>query len=156
MLIPLLHRRRKAVAEAMKTVKSGTASVAETKRVYGFRLVVAGLMWASIYLLSRGLLELQLPGQSVRVLVALMPVPFFLWFLWRWMEGVARIDELERRIELEALAFAFPICVVLLMTLGLLEIAVPLNPDDWSYRDVWAMMPALYYAGLWRARRRYQ
>ena len=72
------------------------------------------------------------------------------------MKGVGRMDELERRIELEALAFAFPIAVVLLMTLGLLDLATPLNPDDWSLRHVWAMMPALYFMGLWRAKRRYQ
>ena len=41
------------------------------------------------------------------------------------------------------------------MTLGLLEIAMPLDPADWSYRHVWAMMPLLYI-GLWRANRRYQ
>ncbi len=72
------------------------------------------------------------------------------------MKGVSQMDELERRIELEALAFAFPIAVVLLMTLGLLDVAIPLNPDDWSLRHVWAMMPVLYYIGLWRAKRRYQ
>ena len=66
------------------------------------------------------------------------------------------MDELERRIELEALAFAFPITVVLLMTLGLMELAMPLNRDDWSYRHVWALMPTLYFIGLWRAKRRYQ
>jgi hypothetical protein len=69
---------------------------------------------------------------------------------------VGQMDELERRIELEALAFAFPIAVVVLMTLGLLDLARPLNPDDWSPRHVWAMMPALYFMGLWRAKRRYQ
>jgi len=45
--------------------------------------------------------------------------------------------------------------VLLLMTLGLMELAVTLNPDDWSYRHVWAMLPMLYLAGLVFARRRY-
>jgi len=34
-------------------------------------------------------------------------VPFFVWWLWTWMKGVSQMDELERRIELEALGFAF-------------------------------------------------
>ena len=74
------------------------------------------------------------------------------------MKGLGTMDELERRIQLEALAlaFAFPICVVGFMTLGLLEIAAGLNPDDWSYRHVWLMMPMLYYFSLWRAKRRYE
>ena len=66
------------------------------------------------------------------------------------------MDELERRIELEALGFAFPAAVVFLMTIGLLDIAISLNPDDFSLRHIWAMMPIFYFAGLWRAKRRYQ
>ncbi len=31
-----------------------------------------------------------------------------------------------------------------------------LNPDDWSYRHVWLMMPMLYYFSLWRATRCYE
>jgi hypothetical protein len=45
--------------------------------------------------------------------------------------------------------------MLLLMALGLLELAVPLSRDDWSYRHVWAMLPILYYGGLALARRRY-
>jgi len=117
---------------------------------------VRGLLWGAIYLLSRGLLELSIEPRALRVAIALLPVPFFVWWLWTWMQGVSKMDELERRIELEALAFAFPIAVTILMTLGLLDLAMPLNPDDWSPRHIWAMMPAIYFLGLWRAKRRYQ
>lgn len=150
-----IHIRRRIQKDREEAERAGGA-IEQTSRVYGLRLLFAGLLWASTYLLSRGLLEWPLPSQSVRVAVAVIPLPFFVWFLWVWMRGVAVMDELQRRIELEALAFAFPISVVLLMTLGLMGLAIPLNPDDWSYRHVWAMMPALYYAGLWRAKRRYQ
>ena len=42
------------------------------------------------------------------------------------------------------------------MTLGLLDVAIPSIPDDFSLHHVWPMMPLLYYIGLWRAKRRYQ
>jgi hypothetical protein len=148
------------VADALKDVKdvvnSAGAAVERSKQIYGTRLVVRGVLWMAIYAVSRGLLELDVAPTAGRVAIALLPVPFFVWWLWTWMKGVSQMDELERRIELEALAFAFPIAVVLLMTLGLLDLAMPLNPDDWSPRHVWAMMPALYFMGLWRAKRRYQ
>jgi hypothetical protein len=144
-----------AMADVQRAVELGGSAVQETRRVYGIRLLRAGLFWGSTYILSRGLLELPIADQTVRVLIALAPVPLFIWFLWVWLKGLGSMDELQRRIELEALAFAFPICVVLLMTLGLLELAMPLNKDDWSYRHVWALMPALYFFGLWRAKRRY-
>jgi len=142
--------------ESKEVVDHAMEAVAQTKRVYGARLLMRGLLWVAIYVVARGLLETAIEPRSLRIAIAVLPVPFFVWWLWTWMKGVRRMDELERRIELEALAFAFPIAVVLLMTLGLLDLAMPLNPDDWSLRHVWAMMPALYFMGLWRAKRRYQ
>lgn len=159
MLTPILHRMRKA-AQALEDSKGAVTSAGEaleqTTRIYGIRLLVRGLLWISIYALSRGLLELDIVEPTARVAIALVPAPFFAWWLWTWMKGVSQMDELERRIELEALAFAFPLAVILLMTLGLLDVAIALNPNDFSPRHVWAMMPLLYCAGLWRAKRRYQ
>ena len=159
MLTPILHRKRKtaqALEDSKHAITSAGEALEQTKRIYGIRLLVRGLLWISIYALSRGLLELDIAGPAARVAIALLPVPFFAWWLWTWMKGVSEMDELERRIELEALAFAFPLAVILLMTLGLLDVAIGLNPNDFSPRHVWAMMPVLYYFGLWRAKRRYQ
>jgi hypothetical protein len=44
---------------------------------------------------------------------------------------------------------------MLLMTLGLVELVVPLNRDDWSYRHVWQMQGIIYCLGLYAAKRRY-
>ena len=160
MLTAILHKRRKAIEEAAKAAKLGAHTAGEaveaTRRVYGVRLLVAGLLWVSIYLIARGLLALDVGTPIVRAAIALLPVPFFISYLWTWMKGLKEMDELERRIELEALGFAFPAALVLLMTIGLLDIAIALNPDDFSLRHIWAMLPLLYYVGLWRAKRRYQ
>lgn len=153
------HIRRKldaARAEARKAGVEAALSVEQTHRVYGYRLLLTGALWASVYGFSRGLLAMDIEERWIRIGLALIPIPFFVSFLWMWMKGVGTMDELERRIQLEALALAFPLMAVLLMTLGLLEVAVGPNPDDWSLRHVWLMMPLLYYFSLWRAKRRYQ
>jgi len=156
MLIPILHRKRKAAEAAAKAIQEAGGTIEQTKRIYGTRLLVRGLLWASVYLLSRGLLELAIPSAPLRVAIALLPTPFFIYYLWTWMKGVSEMDELQRRIELEALGFAFPAAVVFLMTIGLLDLAVTLNPDDWSLHHVWLMLPLFYYVGLFRAKRRYE
>jgi hypothetical protein len=109
-----------------------------------------------VYLAARLLLELPTLSWWSRFLIALAPTPLFAWVLWTIARGVAAMDELQRRIQLEALAFAFPVTLLLVMTLGLLEIAIGLNPNDWSYRHVWPMLFVLYLAGLGRAKRRYE
>jgi hypothetical protein len=151
MLTAFLHRRRMA-AKALENAQSGIGS---TRKIYGTRLLIRGLLWVSVYLLSRGLLKLDVDQTALRVAIALLPVPFFVSYLWTWMNGVAAMDELQRRIELEALGFAFPATLVFLMTIGLLDLAVTLPPEVFRLHELWLMMPMLYYIGLWRAQRRY-
>lgn len=118
--------------------------------------------WASaavfllLFFAARLTLELDGLTTGVRVAIALAPLPAFLWFLREFVRAVSSGDELERRMQLEALAIAFPSTVILLMTLGLLQIAVPLSEDDWSYRHIWPIIYVFYLMGLTWARRRYR
>lgn len=115
----------------------------------------AAVLFVLAYFAARALLEVEGMGSALRIASALMPVAPFAWMLREIARGVRGMDELEQRIQLEALALAFPLALVLLMTLGLLELAVHLPPEDLGYRHVWAMMPMLYFAGLALARKKY-
>src|ERR1044072_8171041 len=137
MLSAILHRKRKAA----KDLAAVAETVEQHRQVYGTRLLVRGLLWASVYLISRGLLELDLAQTWLRAAIAVLPIPFFIWYLWTWFKGAEAMDELQRRIELEALGFAFPATVVLLMTIGLLDLAVTLPPEDFSLHNIWLMLP---------------
>ena len=150
---------KRVVDGVRHTVDGAMQAVEESRKIYGTRLLLRGLLWMLIYVVALWLLTgramVEIESRPVRVGVALLPAPFFVWWLWTWMKGVMRMDELQRRIELEALAFAFPATLVFLATLGLLDTAIALNPADFSLRHVWLMVPMLYYIGLWRAQRRY-
>ena len=110
--------------------------------------------WFVTWLVARVILESTVPTW-LRVIAALAPTPIAAAALVTIVRGARELDELEKRIQLEALAIAFVLAVLLIMTLGLMELAVTLNRDDWSYRHVWAMLPPMYFAGLVVARRRY-
>jgi hypothetical protein len=111
--------------------------------------------WFVAWIGARVVLESQSIPTWTRVVAALAPVPLGAAALVAIVRGARELDELEKRIQLEALATAFVLAVLLIMTLGLMELAVTLNRDDWSYRHVWAMLPMLYLAGMVFARRRY-
>ena len=93
MLTPILHRKRKAAEAAAQAIKAAGGAIEQTKRVYGTRLLVRGLLWLSVYLLARGLLELTIPSAPARVAIALLPTPFFIYYLWTWMKGVGKMDD---------------------------------------------------------------
>jgi hypothetical protein len=114
-----------------------------------------GALWILLYFLARMLLAKSTAPTGVRVVIALAPIPAFVAFLWLVIKGVRSADEFERRIHLEALAVAYPLAMLLLMVLALLQRAVALKFEDWSYAHVWYYLPLFYLFGLWMARRRY-
>lgn len=124
------------------------------------RTLYIGLPVTAFWLLSYlgvrlALKELQLDSW-LRVTLALFPVVPTALFLWLVVANIRNLDELQRRVHLEALAIAFPLSILLLWTLGLLQLAIDLPADDWSYRHVWVYLPLFYFAGLAIAWRRYQ
>lgn len=117
---------------------------------------VTTVLFAASYAAAMAVLKsVEMPA-SARVAIALLPFPFFVAFLIAEIRLLRRVDELERRIQLEALAVAFPAAMLLMMGLGLLERAVVLSPADWSYRHTWFFLPLFYFIGLGIARRRYR
>jgi hypothetical protein len=114
-----------------------------------------GIAWLLFYFGARLLLESDALQTWQRVAIAVAPIPVAAIALGLIVRGARELDELELRIQLEALATAFLLTILFLMTLGLMQRAVTLKFEDWSYAHVWAMLPTLYFLGLIVARRRY-
>ena len=119
-------------------------------------VISAAVLWALVYFLARWLLDNHQLQDGLRVAVALTPILPFAIFLMLMLAGIRQMDELHRKVHLEALAIAFPLTMLLLMLLGLLELVIPLSPEDWSYRHVWQFLPLFYFLGLAFTWRRYQ
>jgi hypothetical protein len=129
-----------------------TSGAPSGRAVLGFLL-----LWLGSYFAVRFYLEAH-PGleSTIRLALSFIPTPMFGAFLWSFIRSLRRADELERRIQLEALAVAFPLGLLLLTTLGLVQRAVELDFQDWSYNHVWPMFVIFYLAGLAMARKRYR
>lgn len=122
----------------------------------GIVTISAAAVWLIVYLSCRIVLEKFQLLPAARVAVALSPVVPFVVFLLSWIALMRTNDELHRRVQLEALAFAFPATLVVLMIIGLLQLAIELPPHRFALRDIWPIMPILYFAGLAWNWRRYQ
>ena len=122
----------------------------------GWFVISIAVLWILTYFVARGVLEAADLSSTTRIVVALIPAIPFAFFLWLFITNIGQMDEMERKIQLEAMAFAFPMAVLLLMVLGLLQLAMPLSPDDWSYRHVWSFLPIFYFAGVALVWRKYK
>ena len=116
----------------------------------GVAVLAAVALLGSTVLLT--LTELTPPA---RVAVALFPLPFYVALFIVAVRVTRRLDELKRRIALEALAFA--VIGMLLSTLcyGLMfraDVGVPAL--DWEW--VWGVTVVFYIAGNLIAWRRYR
>jgi hypothetical protein len=119
-------------------------------------LVSAGLAFVA-YFGVRLILENTALAGPLRIVIAMLPVPFFVFFLLTEVRYMRNLDELQRRIQLEALAVAFPVVLLLLMTLGLLQVAgIAISQEDWSYRHIWFLALLAYAVGVKTAERRYR
>jgi hypothetical protein len=114
------------------------------------------IVFLLVYFASRFLAEGWSAPTSMRVLVAIAPAVPLVVLLVMFARAVRSMDELHVRVNLEALAVAFPLILILLFVLGNLELVIPLNRDDWSYRHVWAIGTMIYFSALALAWRRYK
>lgn len=118
--------------------------------------LVATAVWVGSYLVALLLQKYLVLPNALKIMVALIPVIPFVFFVRRYVAHLRKLDELHRRVHFEALAFAFPLAILLLMTLGLLERTHVLTPANWSYRQVWFYLPFFYLVGLTISWRRYR
>jgi len=112
-------------------------------------LVVYGvLLVGSIELVTH--VAVARPWRDVIALSPMLPAAAMAWVILRELR---RMDELQRRIQLEALGFSFAGTAILTFSYGFLE---GLGYPKLSMFSVWPILAVLWVVGLVLARRRYQ
>jgi uncharacterized membrane protein YoaK (UPF0700 family) len=112
-----------------------------------------GAMLAYVVLLPLSIFAYRAVDQdALRALIAVVPIIPTVFGLVAILRAVRRMDELERRVQFEAVAFAFAATALLTFTYGLLE-----NVDFPRISLTWvlSLMILLWALGQALARRRY-
>lgn len=108
-----------------------------------------------VYLGARLGLDAVEPGSRAALALALLPVPAFAALIYAFTRQVRALDELGRRVQLEALAFAFPIALLVAFTAGLLDLAGFRGEGNWDLPRLWPLLLLPYWFGVVIAQRRY-
>lgn len=128
-----------------------------TSRRSGIVIIAAGAVLMAVYL---GFVAVTKRGEQlapvVRVAAGLLAVAAFALFIVAQIRVLRGLDEMHRRIQLEALAIAFPTAILLVFTLGVLERAGIVVWGFQRLRDVWPLVVLPYVIGLAIATRRYR
>jgi hypothetical protein len=106
----------------------------------------------AVYLIESGVLS----TKGTRAAAALLPASAMAAFLWMEVAYLRRLDELHRTVQLEALAVAFPLAILLVFTVGSLERAGIQIEGFERPRDLWPLVTIPYPIGLLIAWRRYK
>jgi len=119
---------------------------------YGIELIGALLAYSMLLIITLRILEAE-PPLLLRYLVALLPVLPVAYGMWAYRRFLQGIDELQRRIQLDGLAFAVGGTGLLTAAWGFLELAgMPRLPILW----VFPILVWLWGLGSALAARRYQ
>ena len=111
-------------------------------------LVYGAMLFGSIELLTH--VQIARPWRDLVALSPMLPAAATAWVILRELR---RMDELQRRIQLEALGFSFAGTAILTFSYGFLE---GLGYPRLSMFTVWPLLAVLWIVGLVLARRRYQ
>jgi hypothetical protein len=119
------------------------------------RYLIVPVLLIAAYVAARWGIETVPQGSKTALFFALLPVPAFAFLIYSYLRGIRSMDELELRIQLEALALAFPVALLIVFTAGLLDLAGFHGKNDWDLPRLFPIVLAPYFFGIVRARRRY-
>jgi hypothetical protein len=120
---------------------------------YMKELSAALALYAALLVGSIELLQHVAVPAPWRDAIALSPMAAAALMAWVMLRQMRRMDELQVRIQLEALGFAFAGTALATFSYGFLE---GLGWPRLSMFVVWPLMAGLWMVGLFLARRRYQ
>jgi hypothetical protein len=95
------------------------------------------------------------PGPALRVVLALLPVVPLGALAWAIHQAIRQLDELQRRIHLDAMTGAFVGTAFVALVVGQLQHANLGIPElNWAF--LWPVQVVLWAAAYFMAARRYQ
>jgi hypothetical protein len=127
----------------------------KNQKTSGNKVLFSGLLWALAYIGCLLILKKTEPSKAAGLILSFFPTITFALFIYFFIKAIGSMDEVERRIQLEATVWGFTLSLLLLMTLGLLDLVVTVNKEDWGYRHLVPYFFLFYFFGIFISKRKY-
>jgi hypothetical protein len=119
------------------------------------RVYVYAALWLFSYVGSLLALKNLTLAREVGIMLTIIPCLAFALFIYKFYRSIVFLDEVQIKIQMEAAVTGFALGLLLLMVLGLLDLVVTLNKEDWSYRHLIPYFTIFYFIGLFISKRKY-
>jgi hypothetical protein len=119
------------------------------------RVIVYAVIWSLSYIGSLFALKTLDISQAAGIILSFVTILAFALFIYKYYRSIYFMDEVQIKIQMEAVVIGFSLGLLLMLALGLLELCIQLNKDDWSYRHLFPMFIAFYFIGLLISRNKY-
>lgn len=120
---------------------------------YMLQLSVGLAIYATALVISLKVLQAGVADPALQIALALLPLAGVAFIVWVIVRQIQQLDELQRRVQLEALAFAFAATAFMSMAYGFLEnVGFPKLPTF----AIWPAMATLWVIGVMIGRWRYR
>jgi hypothetical protein len=114
-------------------------------------LIYAISFVASVYVLSR----YSIPVPVALLIIAINAILFGIYTI-RLIQSISFMDEVEIRIQLEAVAVAFVLSLLLVMVLGMIGIVKSLGLASINFLYIFPLLFLFYIIGLFISKRKYK
>jgi len=121
----------------------------------GYQILFYAILWAVTYITCLLILKTLEPNKTLGIVLSFIPTLTFGLFIYNFIKSIGTMDEVERRIQLEAAVWGFSLGLLLLMTLGLLDLVIKLKKEDWGYTHLIPYFFTFYLIGLFISKRKY-
>jgi hypothetical protein len=120
------------------------------------RVLIYAILWCICYIGSLFAIKTLSLSIAVNTLLTLISVLAFSVFIYKYYRSIFFMDEVQIKMQMEAVVFAFSMGLLLISTLGLLDLYIKLNANDWNYRFLVPIFILFYFIGLIIAKRKYR
>ena len=117
--------------------------------------VIFALIHGATYLPAVWLLKHHVFGQSVSIIIAIVPIITFAIFIFKLIKAFSVMDEVKQRVQLEAVVIGFSLTVMLMIFLFLLNLCDISNPIWFSYGYLVCYCWLFYFVGWFISKKKY-
>lgn len=125
------------------------------KKIITRNTLIVGSLWLIVYNACFLLLQRVTIAPQLGLLLSLLPGLTFALFIYLYIRDIAKMDEVQVKVQMEAAVIGFSMGFILLMVLGLSELIHLLDKDSWSFRHIVIYFFVFYFVGLFISQRRY-